>query len=395
MKLTDIQIKAIKSTEKTIRLWDGEGLYLEIRPPCSKGWRFKYRFNGKEKRISLGAYPKVSLKEARKRLEEAKRVLADDKDPSAERQSRKRVKAFNAANTFEKVARQWWETQSPGWKDRHADDVLHNFEVDIFPFIGQRPIGDIDAPELLAVLQRVVDRGAVETARRELGNCRRVFGYALATGRANRNPGADLEGVLPPKPKTKHFAAFTKPEDVGRLVKLIDEYWGTFVVCSAFKLAPLFFVRPGELRSAKWAEIDFEAREWQYLSTKTNIDHIVPLANQAITILQALQRVTGHGIYLFPNARDKQRPMSSGSITAALRAIGITKEEHTWHGFRAMGRTILTEVCHYPPEVVELQLTHCVRDPMGRAYNRTTFLPERKKMMQSWADYLDKLKGEV
>ncbi|AFY62393.1 Integrase [Synechococcus sp. PCC 6312] len=392
MKLTDIQIKAIKTTEKTIRLWDGEGLYLEIRPPCSKGWRFKYRFQGKEKRISLGAYPKVSLKEARKRLDEVKRLLADEKDPSNERQSQKRLTAFNAANTFETVAREWWETMSSGWTVSHAKDVLHNLEVDIFPFIGHRPIGEIEAPELLAVLQRVVARGVVETAHRELGNCRRVFGYALATGRASRNPGEDLRGALPPKQQANHFPAITKLDDVGWLVRLIDGYWGTFVICSAFKLAPLFFVRPGELRSAMWEEINFEAKEWRYLSTQRNVDHIVPLCNQAITILQELHLVTGHGTYLFPNRRDKERPMSHGSLSEALKALGISGEEHTWHGFRTTGRTILEEVLHYPPGIIELQLTHCIRDPLGRAYNRTTFLPERREMMQAWADYLDKLK---
>ena len=251
----------------------------------------------------------------------------------------------------------------------------------------------INAPKLLAVIRRIENCGALETAHRTLSNCGQIFRYAIATGRAQRHPSADLRGALPPV-KEKHFAAITEPKQVAQLLHSIDEYIGTLIVHCALRLAPLVFVRPGELRSAEWANIDLEKSEWRYTVTKTNTEHIVPLSRQAISILTELQSLTGQGRFAFPSARSNTRPMSDNAILAAMRRLGIDKDEMTGHGFRAMARTVLVEVLGVRPDFIEHQLAHAVRDPNGRAYNRTAHLPERRKMMQQWADYLDDLKSQ-
>ena len=285
--------------------------------------------------------------------------------------------------------------------DRPADEILGQgsrrtyltrFERDIFPWVGTRPIADLTAPELLTTVRRIEKRGALETAHRALGNCGQVFRYAIATGRAKRDPSVDLRGALPPV-KAEHFAAITDPKRVGALLRAIDGYEGSLTVRCALRLAPLVFVRPGELRHAEWAAMDLDGAEWRYTVTKTNTPHIVPLASQAVAILRELKPLTGRGRYVFSSARSSQRPMSDNAILAAMRRMGIAKDEMSGHGFRAMARTILDEVLSFRPDFIEHQLAHAVRDPNGRAYNRTAHLAERRKMMQAWADYLDKLKN--
>ncbi len=392
MPLTDTTIRNAKPGVKAIRLFHGGGLYLEVSPAGGKWWRLKYRFDGKEKRLSLGVYPDVSLKDARERRDEARKLLADRIDPSENRKAVKLVRADRTANSFELVTREWFAKYSPNWAAHHSDRILRRFERDIFPWIGGRPIADISAPELLAVVRRIESRGALETAHRALGNCGQVFRYAVATGRAERNPSGDLRGALTPA-KGEHFAAITEPKRVAELLREIDGYQGTLTVQCALKLAPLVFVRPGELRKAEWADIDLDAAEWRYTVSKTDTAHIVPLASQAVAILREVHGLTGGGQYVFPGARSTKRPMSDNAILAAMRRTGIAKDEMSGHGFRAMARTILDEVLHVRPDYIEHQLAHAVRDPNGRAYNRTAHLPERRKMMQQWADYLDKLKA--
>lgn len=394
MPLTNTAIKNAKPAQKAFKLFDERGLYLEISPKGGKWWRFKYRFNGKEKRISLGVYPDISLKVARDRREESRKLLTEGIDPSQKRKAHKTAKGEVAGNSFEVIAREWFDSHSSNWSTDHATRIIRRLERDIFPWIGSKPITEIEPPELLSVIRRVEKRGALETAHRALGNCGQVFRYSIATGRAKNDPSSDLNGALPPS-RGEHFASITEPKLVAEILRAIDGYEGTLTVRCALRLAPLVFVRPGELRKAKWDEIDLDVGEWRYVITKTDTQHIVPLSRQAVEILKELQPLTGNGDYVFPGARSRQRPMSDNAILAALRRMGIGKEEMTGHGFRAMARTILDEVLGFRPDLIEHQLAHAVRDPHGRAYNRTAHLPERKKMMQHWSDYLDKLKAGV
>ena len=391
MTLTDTRIRNTKPEEKPKRLFDERGLYLEISPAGGKWWRLKYRVAGKEKRLSLGVYPQVSLKEARDRRDEARKLIADGIDPSENRKAMKAASIDRAGNSFEVVAREWFAKFSGSWASSHKDRLIRLFERDIFPSVGSRSISEVTAPELLSALRRIEARGAVDTAHRARGCCGQVFRYGIATARCQRDPSADLRGALPPTKET-HFAATTDPAELAGILRAIDGYEGALVVRCALRLAPLVFVRPGELRHAQWKDIDFKVAEWRYTVTKTNIQHIVPLSKQAIAILKELHPLTGDGLYVFPGARSSQRPMSDNAVLAAMRRMGIAKDEMTGHGFRAAARTILDEVLSFPVHLIEHQLAHAVRDPLGRAYNRTAHLPERRKMMQQWADYLDKLK---
>ncbi len=392
MPLTALKIRTAKPGPKTIKLFDERGLYLEISPAGGKWWRFKYTFEGKEKRISLGIYPEISLSDARDRRDEARKLVAHGIDPSQQRKAHKAASAGRSANSFEVITREWYAKYSTTWVENHGNRIIRRLERDIFPWIGAKPIADITAPELLAVIQRIEGRGALETAHRALSNCGQVFRYAIATGRASRDLSHDLKGALPPV-KGEHFAATTDPKRLAEILRAMDDYRGTFIVSCALRLAPLIFVRPGELRSAQWADIDFHAREWRYTVTKTNTPHIVPLANQALKILQELQSLTRNSPFVFPGARNFRRPMSDNAVLAAMRSLGIGSDEMSGHGFRAVARTILDEVLGVRPDFIEHQLAHAVRDPNGRAYNRTSHLAERHKMMQVWADYLDKLKA--
>lgn len=396
MPLTDAGIRNAKPSHKTKRMFDGGGLYLEIAPSGGKWWRLKFRYGGKEKRLSLGVYPDVSLKEARERRDEARKLLANDIDPSQRRRDRKAAKEDRAVNSFELVAREWFAKWMPNKSANHADRTIRRLERDIFPLIGEKPIADITPQQLLGVVRRIEEREAVETAHRALGNCRQIFRHAVVTGRVKFNPTQDLREALQPV-KSNHFAAVTEPKKVGELLRVIEGYKGTPTVCCGLRFAPLVFSRPGELRKAEWEDINLDNGEWCYTATKTDTKHIVPLSKQAVAILRELHPLTGRGRYVFPGARSAARPMSENAILAAMRKMEIPKEEMSGHGFRAMARTILDEVLGFRPDIIEHQLGHAVRDPNGRAYNRTAHLPERRKMMQEWADYLDKLKagGEV
>lgn len=394
MSLSDTAIRKIKPTGKSFKVADERGLHLLVTPSGGKLWRLKYRFEGKEKLISFGAYPDVPLVRAREKRDEARRILADGIDPSEHRKAHQAMRAEVNGNTFEAIAREWYSKQLRSWSPRQAVKVSGLFEKNLYPWLGKRPITEIKAIELLATLRRMEDRGAVETARQALQCCGQVFRYAIATGRAERDITPDLKGALS-KSKPKHYAAITDPVKVGGLLRAIDGYSGTLAVKCALKLGVLSFVRPGELRKAEWAEIDFDRAEWNIPAERMKMDepHLVPLCRQALEVLRELQPLTGHGRFVFPGERSHQRPMSENSVNAALRRMGYPQDEMTGHGFRAMARTLIDEVLGIRPDFIEHQLAHAVKDPNGRAYNRTAHLVERRKMMQKWADYLEKLKA--
>lgn len=392
MPLTDALIRTAKPAEKPYRLYDEGGLYAEVSTAGGKLWRMKYRFDGKEKRLALGAYPEIGLKEARERREEARKLLANGVDPGTVKKAQKAARLERAANSFEVLAREWYEKQTGTWSDSHGVRILRRFERDVFPLIGGLPVADITAPVLLDAIRKIEARGAIETAHRAMQNCGQVIRYAIATGRADRDPTPDLRGALTPV-QASHFAAVTEPLEAGKLLRLLDTYTGGYAVRAALKLAPLVFVRPGELRNARWSDVDLEAGEWRYIVPKTRTPHIVPLSTQAVAILTGLKPHTEHSEYVFPGGRSPLKAMSENAVLAAMRDLGITADTMSGHGFRAMARTMLDEVLGFPPHIIEQQLAHAVRDPLGRAYNRTAHLPERKKMMQAWADYLDKLKA--
>jgi integrase len=393
MALTANKAKAAKPIDKPFKLSDGGGLYLLVQPNGSKYWRLDYRFAGKRKTLAVGVYPDVSLLDARDKRDKARKLLADGIDPGENKKAVKMAGENRAANSFEVVAREWHGKFSPGWAATHSSKIIRRLEENIFPWLGARPIAEITAPELLACIRRIEARGILETAHRTLQHCGQVFRYAVQTGRAERDPSGDLRGAIPPVKDKGHFAAVTEPKQVAELLRTLDGYQGSFVVSCALRLAPLVFVRPGELRKAEWADFDLDAAEWRYRVTKTKTDHVVPLSSQAVAILRELYALTGDGRYVFPGARSNGRAMCDNAVLAAMRRMGIGKDEMSGHGFRAMARTVLDEVLGIRPELIEHQLAHAVRDPLGRAYNRTTYLPERKKMMQQWADYLDGLKA--
>lgn len=394
MPLTDFEVRRAVPREKTYRISDGRGMYLEISPSGGKYWRFKYRFSAREKRLALGVYPDVTLAHARRKRDEARAMLADGIDPSQAKKEKKRLSKLSAANTFRVVALEWLERQAPAWSASHRDKIIGRLKKDAFPVLGARPISEISAPEVLEVLRRAEARGANDTAHRLHQTCGQVFRYAVATGRALRDVTFDLRGALRPN-RHMHFASLTDPSKVGEMLRALDGFAGTFVVGAALRLAPMLFVRPGELRQAEWSQVDFDRKEWRYTVSKTKTEHLVPLADQAIEILKELHTLTGHWQFVFPG-RDRRKPMSGAAINAALQRLGFdTKTEITGHGFRAMARTILHERLRFPAEVIELQLAHRVPDTLGTAYNRTKFLDDRVVMMQSWADYLDRLKEGV
>ena len=392
MPLTDRAIRSAKHESRTRKMFDAGGLYLELAPAGGKWWRFKYYFGGKEKRLSLGVYPEVSLKEARDRRDEARRMVKNFIDPSEHRKELKRAKREEVENAFEFVAREWHARMEPNWAESHSTRTLSRLERDVFPKIGADDVSAITAPMLLRVVRAIEERGALESAHRTLTICGQVLRYAVATGRAERDPTFDLRGALPPV-KKKHFAAVTEPKEVGELLRKFDTFDGTPIVRAALLLAPLVIVRPGELRHAEWKDFDLDEGEWRFIVTKTNTPHVVPLSRQAVEILRDLHPITGRRQHVFTNGHNPRKAMSNNAVLNAMRGLGIGKEVMSGHGFRAMARTIMDEVLHFPPELIEHQLAHAVRDPNGRAYNRTAHLPERKKMMQKWADYLDQLKA--
>jgi integrase len=397
--LTDAQCKnaVCPPGAKRERLADSGGLYLEVSPGGSKRWFWKYRIAGVEKRIALGSYPSVSLKDVRSQRDAAKKLKADGRDPVQTRKIED-LKASNpAGDTFKAVALEWFKRQTPQWSSGHAERGLRQLERDLFPWIGERKLADIEPVELLATLRKVEARGAVETADRGLMLCRQVWRYGVATGRVPRDVTADLKGALSPY-RGKHFAAITDPAKLGELLRAIQAYRGGPIVRAALQLAPLLFQRPGELRAAEWAEIDLDDALWTIPAArmkrgkdgKENGDpHLVPLSTQAVEVFRGLHPLTGHGQMVFPGERDHERRISENSVRTALISMGYTSEVHTWHGFRATARTMLAERLDCDPLVIEAQLAHAVKDANGRAYNRTKYLEQRRRMMQQWADYLD------
>lgn len=393
MKLTDSAVRKAKIEAKSYKMADGGGMYLEVMPNGSKYWRLKYRFDGKEKRLALGVYPDVSLSLARDRRAEARKLLAAGIDPGEQRKAGKQARQSSVTNSFELVAREWLGSHMTNKAASHREKVARRFELYLYPWIGNKPIADITAPDVLEAIKRIEKLGILETAHRALQTTGQVFRYAVQTGRAVRDVTADLKGALPPT-STSHMASFTDPKDVAELLRAIDGFKGTFTVQTALQLAPLVFVRPGELRLARWADIDLDAGEWRYLVTKTKTDHLVPLPRQAVSILQAIYPLSGHGEYVFMGGHSPLKPMSEAAINAALKRMGYdTKTQITGHGFRAMARTILHERLGIDPHIIEHQLAHKVPDALGAAYNRTKFIEQRKEMMQKWADYLDELKA--
>lgn len=402
MPLTELQVKNARYNPEGQgnRLTDGDRMYLQLSPSGGKLWRLNYRFDGKDKTLSLGQYPEVSLAEARRRRVNAREQLAAGIDPGEAKKAAKRTQRLNAENSFEAIAREWQAKYAPIWSDGHGARILRRLEVDAFPWIGDKPMAMLTPPDVLDILRRVEKRGALETAHRLHANVSQVCRYAVATGRAERDITADLRGALPPV-QQEHMAAITEPEEVAELLRAIDGYQGTFPVLCALQLAPLLFQRPGELRAAEWEEFDLDNATWEISSDRmkrtkkgkaAGAAHIVPLPSQAISILRQLHRLTGGGRFLFPSVRTKVRPMSNNTINGALRRLGYDGETMTGHGFRAMARTIIAEVLGISAEIIEAQLAHAVKDPLGRAYNRTKYLPQRREMMQRWADYLDELK---
>lgn len=393
MGLSDTAVRTAKPQAKPVKMADGGGLFLLVTPAGGKWWRYSYRFNGKQKTLSIGTYPDTGIKAAREKHAEARKLLAQGIDPGEARKAIKAARQDSVANSFEVVAREWWASHMATKAVTHRDKVIRRFELYLFPWIGKRPIADITAPEVLDTVKRIEKLGLLETAHRALQTCGQVFRYAVQHGRVVRDVTADLKGALPQANK-RHMATFTEPKQVGELLRAMDGFSGTFTVQCALKIAPMLFVRPGELRTAKWADIDLDTGEWRYKVSKTKTDHLVPLPRQAVAILRELHPLSGHGEYVFQGGHSPLKPMSESAINAALKRMGYdTKTQITGHGFRAMARTMLHERMGIDPHIIEHQLAHKVPDALGVAYNRTKFIEQRREMMQLWADYLDKLKA--
>jgi integrase len=396
MPLTATTVKQAKPKDKPYKLSDGGGLHLLVNPAGAKYWRYKYRYAGKEKNLALGVYPEVSLKSARQKHQAARDQLAKGIDPGEARKVEKLTRHIANAESFEAIAMEWYATKMCDKSESHRKRTLRSMEKDLFPKLGRRPVSEINAPELLATLRHIEARGALETAHRAKQTAGQIFRYAIVTGRAGRDPSGDLKGALS-NPKKKHLAAITEPTEVGQLLVAMDGFQGTPVVKAALLLSPLLFQRPGEIRAMEWNEINWEEKHWKINAEKTKMRraHIVPLCTQALALIRELEPLTGRGQYVFPSARGASRCLSENGVRTALRTLGYDNETMTPHGFRAMARTILDEVLNFRVDLIEHQLAHAVRDPTGRAYNRTSFIEERHKMMQIWADYLDSLRDNA
>ena len=392
MSLTNTAIRNAKPRSKRYRLFDSQGLYIEVAPNGGKWWRLKYRILGKEKRLSLGIYPEVSLKEARAKRDQARRLLLEGADPIEARKAQR----IPDGTSFEAVAREWFVKFTPSWSEGHANRIFRRLENDVFPWLGSRSIDQIDPPELLKVARRIESRGALETAHRAIRNCGQVFRYAVATGRASRDPTSDLKGALPPV-RVTHHSSVTDPRAIGGLLRAIDGYQGSLLTRCALQLAPLVFVRPGELRHAEWSEFNLKESDWRIPARKMKgrQPHIVPLATQSVAILSELRPLTCSSRYVFPSVRSVTKPMSDNTLNAALRRLGYSKEQMTGHGFRSMASTILNEQGCWHPDAIERQLAHVERNNVRAAYNYAEHLEERKRMMQAWADYLENLGNDL
>lgn len=395
MPLTDTTIRSAKPQNKTVKMFDGGGLYLELAPNGGKWWRLKYRLEGKEKRISLGTYPVIGLKEARQRREDAKKLIANGIDPSIQRQAVKASIRSKETDSFEAVAREWFDKHVSALAPSYGKKVRSLFEKQILPVFGAKHIAEVEPADILKAARHVEESGAVETAHRLVQLCGQLLRYGIATGRCKYDITQGLHGALP-KVSVKHMATITDRKRIGELLRAIDNYGGFLPVKSALRLAPLLFVRPGELRAAEWSEIDFESAEWRIPAAKMKMKqrHIVPLARQSLVILEELQTYTGQGRFLFPSMRTDARPVALESMLVALRAMGFGKDEIVTHGFRGMASTLLNEL-GYNRDWIERQLAHGERNHIRAAYNHAEFLPERRRMMQEWADFLDVLRTNI
>lgn len=381
-----------KPKDKPYKLADEKGLYLFIQSSGSKLWRFDYRFGGKRKTLALGSFPDVSLSDARDRRDVARKLLANDADPSETKKAAKASKIGLQLNSLEVVAREWASSYFTNKSASHQQRTMRRLELYIFPWLGSKQMSEIAAPQILEAVKRIENLNKLETAHRTLQALSQVFRHAVQTGRAMRDPCVDLRGALPAT-VVKHMAAFTEPKQIAELLRAIDGFTGSFTVQSALRLSPLVFTRPSELRTAKWADIDLEAREWRYRVSKTNTMHLVPLSKQATKLFGDMQPLSGHGEFVFQGGHDSKKPMSAAAINAALKRIGYdTQQDITAHGFRAMARTVLHERLNIDPYIIEHQLAHKVPDALGAAYNRTKFIEQRTAMMQTWADYLEEIK---
>ena len=401
-KLSDAKLRGIKPTAAIRKYTDGDGLFLKVTPKGGMYWQWRIKTPTGETTVTYGSYPKVGLAEARRQHREAQQQRrAGVVNPNALKRQARLAVEHDATNTFETVARDWFEVRRHDWVDTYSGRLMRRLELDVFPWLGKRPVDEIKPPELLEVIRRIENRGVIETAHRALESCSQVFRYAIAMGRTASDPGRDLKDALR-TPIVKHFPAITDQEELGQLLRAIDGYAGTYVVKAAIRLAPILFLRPGELRHARWSEFDLDRGEWLIPAIRMKArkqeklngkPHFVPLPRQALAILRDLEKLTGRPDgYVFRGERDHGRPMSDSTVNAALRALGFAADKVTGHGFRATARTLLAEELGFRVEVIEAQLAHAVRDANGRAYNRTEFVSERKAMMQQWADYLDELK---
>jgi integrase len=398
MALTDTKVKAVKPAEKDFKLYDEKGLFLLVKANGSKYWRAKYTLGGKEKLLALGVYPEVTLKDARALRDSARSQLAKGIDPNQTKRTNKADQC--GANSFATIAREWYEKQLPTWAPATAKKRLSLLENDLLPWMGSRQADELSSKDLLEGLQRIEDRGAKDTAHNARQVLGQIFRYARVTSRATKDPVQDLKGALAPK-IAKHRPAITEPQELGRLLVNIDKYSGSYIVRALLALCPMLFQRPGEMIAMRWQDLDLELGEWRYTPPKTikkttcpdGVAHTVPLSKQAIGVLEQLHPLTGGGVYVFPSQRREGKHASEGTINKALQIMGYdTLKTHCAHGFRSTARTILDEVLGFRVEWIEHQLAHAVRDALGRAYNRTTHLPQRKEMMQKWADYLDLLR---
>ena len=410
---SDATIKAIRLGDARKRLADGDGLFLLLFVKGgAHGWRFNYTFHGRRKTLSLGTYPDTALAIARRKADAARQLVADNLDPSQKRKAERagyaqdrianerESQGLPPLDSFEAVAREWFAVKRDGWAASYADKIIARLDADVFPWIGRVPVGSVTPPQLLEVMRRIEARGVVETAHRALRDSSQVLRYAVATGKANTNPAHDLKGALR-RADPKHFPAIIEPKRFGELLRACDNYAATLVVRAALKLAPMLLLRPGEFRFAEWSEIDLDAAMWTVPAIRMKRElraklhgapHLVPLPKQAVAVLRELRSLTGSGPLVFRGERHHDRAMSENTINAALRAMGFPADEVTGHGFRATARTMLHERLGFDPNVIEAQLAHSVRDSLGRAYNRTEFVEQRRKMLQAWADYLDQLR---
>lgn len=394
MALSVKEIERAKSRTANYSLQDSEGLSLEITPKGKKHWRFRYQLNGKRNRVSLGSYPHVGLKEARLKRNELVRLIAEGVDPMERK--KKEQAAIDEDATFEGIAREWFAKHVADWAPRHSLMVITRLEKNIFPYLGHKVLCEIQALELLHVLRIVEKRGAIEVARRTRGICSQIFRYAIILGKATRDPAADIQGAFQATRAVRHHPSITKPSAVGELMRAMWSFSGSFVVGQAIRLAPYVFVRPGELRTAAWEDIDLKLSRWEIPAQKMKSRQrlIIPLSRQAVTILSNMRNLTGYGYYVFPSIRTASRPMSENTINATLRRLGYSSDEMTGHGFRSMASTLLNE--HgWNRDAIERQLAHIEKNSVRAAYNHADYLPERKKMMQWWADYLDSLRDKT